>query len=467
MKNICICLLMFFGATACLYPGCTVGPEYERPEIEMPESWREKSQDVNSVADIYWGDFYKKDETLLSLIQMALKNNKDVLTAAARIEEFHGAYRAVYGEEFPQFGISGAIARSQSSRELAPTAKPRDDFSLIGELVWEMDIWGKLKHGTEAARADLLSTEHGYRAIVLTLVSDVAIIYFDIQDLDRRIEITEQTIDSRRESLEMAKRRFEGGLTSELEVKQADSELASALAVIPRLRNDLHLNENALSVLLGQNPSEIPRGAELIGLELPQEVPAGLPNELLRRRPDILQSEQQLIAACHRIGVAEAEFYPSLGLSGIIGQEAPHFSSLFNSKATLWEAAASTSTPIFSFGRLEGNLDAAKAKFEQARLQYEQAVLIAFREINNSLSAYNEAIEQREAQEYLVRANTDYARLALAKYLNGEVGYLDYLDAKRQLFNAELSLSQSIRDQYVALVYIYKTLGGGWNAEQE
>ena len=467
MKSTCICLLIFFGAAACLLQGCTVGPEYERPEIEMPESWRETRQDVNSIADIYWGDFFKKDETLLSLIQMALENNKDILTAEARIEEFRGAYRAVYGEEFPKFGISGTAGRSQSSKEISPTAAPTDNFKLIGELVWEMDIWGKLKHGTEAARADLLSTEYGYRAIILTLISDVAKTYFEIQDLDRQIEITEQNINSWRESLELAKRRFEGGLTSELEVKQADSELASALAVISRLRYNLDVKENTLSFLLGQIPAEIPRGTELIGLELPQEVPAGLPNELLRRRPDILQSEQELIAACHRIGVAEAEFYPSLSLSGIIGQEAPHFSSLFNSTATVWEAAASTAAPIFTFGRLEGNLDAAKAKFEQARLQYEQAVLKALREVDNGLSAYNQAIEQRKAQEYLVRANTDYARLALAQYINGEVGYIEFLDARRKLFDAELSLSQSIRDQFEVLVFLYKALGGGWKTEQE
>jgi multidrug efflux system outer membrane protein len=451
---------------ACIFEGCTVGPEYERPEIEMPGSWREISQDPNSIADIYWADFFK-DKTLLSLIQTAIDNNKDLLTAAARIDEFRGTYHAVYGKEFPEFGFSGNASRSQSSQYISPTAKPTDNFKLVGELLWEVDIWGKLKHGTDAARADLLSTEQGYKAVILILVSDIANTYFDIQDLDRRIEITKHTINTRHQSLELAKKRFEGGLTSELEVKQADSELASALAVIPRLRNNLDIAENSLSVLLGQSPSEPPRGRNRTGLNLPPVVPAGLPNELLRRRPDILQAEQLLIAACHRIGVAEAEFYPSLSLSGLIGQEAPHFSSLFDSTANLWKTTASTAAPIFSFGRLEGNLESVKAKYEQARLQYEQSILNALREVNNALSAYNESIEQRKAQEYLIKANTDYARLAFAKYQNGEVGYLEYLDAQRKLFDAELSLSQAIRDQFTSLVFLYKALGGGWHAGRE
>jgi len=456
-------LRIFLILTITVCAGCKVGPSYERPPMEMPSSWRMGPADVNSIANVAWWNFFE-DETLTDLIQTALEQNKDLLVALARIDEARGLYRTAYGQQFPQLDATAEAGRSQNSKEVSPGAKPGDSYEFGAELSWQLDLWGELARSTEAARAELLASEQVRRGVVLTLVNDVAQAYFELQNLDRQIEITEQTVRSRQRSLEIAQKRFEGGVTSRLEVIQSESELASAMAILPDLRSKRHGQENALSVLLGRNPGPIIRGMNIGSQSLPEQLPSGLPVQLLQRRPDILAAEYRLMAATSRIGVAQAQFYPRITFLPAIWQEAPHLSSLFNSHATAWEVVGEATSPIFSAGRLEGNLEAAKARYEQARLQYEQTVLRAFQEVDTVLTAYYEAIEVRKAQQRLLEANTEYANLAWVMYANGEVAYIDYLDSERRRLDANLRISQIIRDQLNALVRLYTALGGGWNA---
>ena len=298
--------------------------------------------------------------------------------------------------------------------------------------------------------------------MILTLVNNVAQAYFELQNLDRQIEITNDTVQARQRALEIAQKRFEGGVTSRLEVIQSESELASAMTILPDLRLQRQSQENALSVLLGRNPGSIVRGRNIESQSLPDQLPSGLPAQLLQRRPDIQSAEYRLMAATARIGIAQAQFYPDIAFTPAAWQESDHMSSLFNNNATAWEVVIDAAAPIFTAGRLEGNLEAAKARYEQARLEYEQTVLRAFQEVDTILTAYYEAIEVRKALQRLVTANTEYANLAWVMYANGEVAYLDYLDAERKRLDAQLSISQIIRDQLNALVQLYTSLGGGW-----
>ena len=445
---------------------CMVGSEYERPGIDIPQAWLIPVEDANSIADIVWWELFK-DETLQSLIRIALDENKDLRISIVRIKEARGAFRATGADRWPQIDAISKVGRAQGSEKISPGSAAVDFYSFAGILSWEVDLWGKLQRATNASYAQLLATEESKNAVVLSLISDIAQAYFEMLDLDRRIAIAERTVKSREESLRIARLRFTGGITSELEVKQAESEFASAKTIVPDFKNQLFAKENELSILLGRNPGSIRRGQTLVEQYLSPEIPAGLQADLLRRRPDIRRAEKKLVASSERVGIAEADFLPSLSLTGILGLESGHFSSLFNSSADIWKIAADVSTPIVTAGRLEGNLGIVKAQFEQARLNYKQSIQQAFREVNDSIMNYYQSKEIRTANEDLVRASSKYLKLAYVMYENGEASYLDFLDAERQLFDAELTLSQTIRDQLVSMVTVYKALGGGWNTKAD
>lgn len=442
--------------------GCKVGPDYERPEIEAPDQWRIESEDAGSLADAAWWELFD-DPILQGHIEIALEQNKDLRIAIARIDEARGALRISNSRRLPQVDAAAGARRDQRSEEITPGARARDTYDVAGGFGWEIDLWGKLERATEAAYAELLSAEHTRQAVVLSLITDVAILYFQIQDLDRRIEITGRTVNSRQESLRIAVRRFEAGETSELEVRQAQSQLAEARRVMPDLKSQLAARENELSILLGRNPGSIRRSASDYEHRLPETIPAGLPVQLLERRPDVRRTEEQLVAASARIGVAEGEFLPSLSLSGALGFRSRNVSTLFNDSAFAWETGAQALAPLYQGGRLKGNLEVAEAQFVQARLLYERVVLQSFREVNSAMADYTYAADIRQAQEELVRATQAYSDLAYQMYEAGEVGYIEFLDAQRQLFNAELSLSQTVRQQLTAFVSVYKALGGGWS----
>jgi len=358
--------------------------------------------------------------------------------------------------------------RQRQSRESNPllqvfpgTPATNNFYSLDLGVSFELDLWGRLRRGTEAARADLLAVEENRRTVILTLVSAVATAYVNLLNLDRQLEISRETVRSRAESLRIFDLRFKGGTISELELQQLRSEYETALATIPAVEKQIAQQENSLSVLLGRNPGPIARGGTLQKLVLP-EVPAGLPSEVLERRPDIRQAEQQLVAANARIGVAKAAFFPTISLTGLLGVASADLSNLFSSDARTWSFAGSVNQPIFTGGTLTGQLQVSEAQQKQALYYYQQAIQTAFSEVENSLVDQGKTREQAAAQARQVEALGRYAYLAKLRFENGYTSYIEVLDAERSLFQAQLQLTQTQSQLYLALINLYKALGGGW-----
>jgi len=454
---------------------CTMGPDYERPDLTVPEGYRKPlpsesveanptsggEGEVDSLAELAWWELFG-DPALTELVEVALEENKDVRIAAARVEEARARFRSVRGAGRPQVGVDVGAGRSQSSRQKSPGAEPADDYKLVGSVFWEIDLWGRLRRATEAARASLLASEEARNGIRLTLEADVARTYFELRDLDSRLEITLGTVTSRRESLEIARLRFEGGLTAQLEVRQAETELAAAEALVPGLEQQRFEKENELSILLGRDPGPVARGLDLTGEPVPPSIPAGLPSELLERRPDLRRTEQELIAANAEVGIAIASLYPRLSLSGAGGVASNELGELLDSGAGIWDLAANLAAPIFQGGRLRADVAASRARFEQAVLIYEQRVQQALREVADALSAVDNTGRALAAQERLAIASQQYLELARLQYANGIKSYLDTLDAQRGLFSAQLGVSTTTRDRLLAVVDAYLALGGGW-----
>ena len=447
---------------------CAIGPDYLRPSVKTPQAWRfEEAQAKDMVNTLWWKQFH--EPVLDELIETALKENNDVRIATARVEEFMGRYAITRAGQFPQIAGSAIGQRKGVTQYSNPpwpaTAdNPYPDYQAFLSASWEIDIWGRLRRATQAARADMLATEEGRRGVVLTVVTAVAIGYTDLLDLDKQLEIAERTANSREHSFRLFKLRFDRGLVSELELRQIESEYRAALAVIPLLQKLIAQQENALSVLLGRNPGPIPRGMPLDRLELPS-VPASLPSELLERRPDIRQAEQNLIAANARIGVARAQYFPVISLTGMFGVESTDLSRLFTGPARMWTYAAPVSGPVFTAGGIAGSVKAAEAVQRQSLLRYQQVIQQAFREVEDALVDQGKSREQLKAQRQQVEALQGYARLANLRYENGYTSYIEVLDAERNLFNSELSYAQTQGALFRALVNLYKSMGGGWVTE--
>jgi multidrug efflux system outer membrane protein len=456
----------------CLLAGCAVGPDYERPEVEIPPQYRfEDTQARDTVNTAWWLQF--GDKQLERLIWIALTENKDVLIAAARVEEFYGRYGAQRGQQFPQAGLEARGGRQQQSASSNPlfqlfpgTPNTTDFYSIELGVSFELDLWGRLRRGTEAARADLLAVEENRRTVILTLVSAVATSYVTLLDLDRQLEISRETLRARAESLRIFELRYKGGTISELELQQIRSEYETAAAAIPSFEKQIAQQENNLSVLLGRNPGPIGRGGVLDKLVVPV-VPAGLPSELLGRRPDIRRAEQQLVAANARIGVAKAAYFPSISLTGLLGAASVDLSNLFSGDSRTWSFIGSASQPIFTGGTLAGQLAASEAQQKQALYAYQQAIQIAFGEVENSLVDQAKTREQLAAQSRQVEALARYAYLARLRYDNGYTSYIEVLDSERSLFQAQLQLAQTQGQLYFALINLYKALGGGWVNEAD
>ncbi len=453
-----------------LFSACTLGPDYRRPTMNIPSSWRFEEKEAKDAANTaWWGQF--EDPVLNALISTALKENMDLKTAALRVEEFIGRYGLSRSGLFPQVSATGIAQKKSSTLYTNPPWPPTsdttyNDFQTLLTASWEIDIWGRLRRATEAARADLLSTEEGRRGVIMTVVTAVAIAYTDLRDLDKQLEIAERTTRSREESFKLFKLRFERGLISELELKQLESEYLSALSTISLLEKLILQQENALSLLLGHNPGRIPRGKTLDRLVLPA-VPAGVPSELLERRPDIRQAEQDLIAANARIGVARALYFPTISLTGFLGLESTELSSLFSGPARTWNYAAQITMPVFSAGGIAGTIKATEALQQQALVRYQQVVQTAFREVEDALIDQSKSREQLARQKKQVEALQAYLSLAKLRYENGYTSYLEVLDAERGLFNAELSYTQTQGVLFRALVNLYKFTGGGWVVEAD
>jgi len=450
--------------------GCAAGPNYQRPSVETPPSWRFEEKEAREVANTAWWEQFD-DAILNELIQTALAENKDLKIAAARVDEFMGRHVTTRASLFPQVGAGASAERSRSTEKgPAPFSSaienPADAYQVFLNASWEIDLWGKLRRVTEAARADLLSTEESRRAVILTLVTSVASAYVNLRNLDNQLEIAKRTANSREESYNLFKLRFQVGVISETELYQAKSEYEKARATIPFLEKTIAQQEHALSVILGRNPGAIPRGKTIDEFVLPA-VPAGLPSDLLANRPDIRQAEQDLIAANARIGVAKSLYFPSISLTGLFGSASTDLSDLFSGPAKVWSFAAPLTAPIFTGGAIRGQVRSAEAVQQQALLRYLQSIQASFREVEDALVDQKKSRERFEVQSQLLESLRNYVRLARFRFDNGYTSYIEVLDAERSLFTAELLQAETKGVLFQALVNLYKAMGGGWVLEAD
>ncbi len=461
--------LVLFAAVLTL-TGCMVGPDYRRPATPTPPAWRIEEQSAREVANTAW--WRQLDDPVLNdLIAGALRENKDLLIATARVEQYAAQYGVVRADLYPHVGVSAQFGQ-QRVTERGGNNLPAGYQTVTGgqqavlNASWELDIWGRIRRSSESARADLLASEEGRRGVILTLVSSVAGSYVNLRDLDKQLEISQRTAQSRKESLDLFQLRFNAGIITEMELAQNSSEYEQALATIPQIEKGIAQQENGLNLLMGRNPGSIPRGKGIDDLKLPA-VPAGLPSDLLERRPDIKQAEQNLISVNAQIGVAKAAYYPAISLTGLLGVASSDFSNLFTGPAKIWQYSAPVTAPLFTAGKISSQVKATEAAQEQALYRYQQSIQTAFREVDDSLVDQNKSREQLAAQKRQVEALRTYATLARLRFDNGYSSYIEVLDAERSLFNVELSYTQGQGNLFLALISLYKAMGGGWVTEAE
>jgi len=447
--------------------GCSLAPTYERPTVPIPAQWQVDIQQANDFANTAWWEQFN-DPILSDLVQTALRENKDVQIASARVQEYMGRYGAVHGAEFPQVGADAAGARTRSGESTVSPGTPLTNnlFQVNLGVSFDLDLWGKLRNASAAAQAQLLATEQAKRTVILSLVSLVANSYVQLLNYDKQLAVTRATLETRSESVRINGLRLQAGLIGELDYQQAVAEYQNAAVQVPLLERQIAQQENAISLLLGRNPGKIARGPTLDQLALPQ-VPAGLPSDLLERRPDILDAEQQLIAANALIGVAKAAFYPNIALTGLLGTASTELSDLFDGPSKTWQFAGQLTQPIFTGGTLTGQLQAAEAVQQQALLNYQKVIQKAFAEVDDSLIAVSTMRTQLQDQQAQVNALQRYLDLATLRYQNGYSDYLTVVDAERNLYSAQLQYVQSQGQLYTALVSVYAALGGGWVNEAE
>jgi NodT family efflux transporter outer membrane factor (OMF) lipoprotein len=459
--------------SAALLGSCAVGPNYVRPTVPVPVNFRAPQPlppaQAESLADLKWFEVFK-DEELQGLMKSALKQNYDLRDAVARVEEARANLGIARSNQIPQASVSGDLELTRLSRDgslpLPATFVPSQNRNWgqgsLNLLSFEVDLWGRLRRSTEAARANLLNAEENRKAVVTTLVSDVATNYFNLLQLDYELEISQRTLDTRRDSLRLVQDRQGGGVATLLDLRQAEQLVRSAAQTIPALQQQIEQTENQINLLLGQNPGEVIRGRKFVEQELPPEVPAGMPSSLLERRPDIRAAEDALVAANANIGVAKAAYFPQLSLSGLLGGQSTQLSSLFSGPHSAWSFIPQVSQPIFSAGRLKSNVKLAEAERDSALIQYQKSIQTAFSDVSNALIAHQRTRESRAEQEALVTALQDRTRLAYVRYRGGVDTQLNALDADRDLFQAELALAQIRLNELLSVVQLYKALGGGW-----
>jgi outer membrane protein, multidrug efflux system len=453
--------------------GCTVGPNYTRPNTAVPAAFRAPEPlppaEAASIADLKWFEVFK-DEKLQELIRTALQQNYDLREAVARVEQARAGLGIVRSNQFPQFGAGGSVEINRLSRdgetpipaELLPNQNRNFGSAALQLLSFEVDIWGKLRRATEAARANLLNAEENRKAVVTTLVSDVATAYLTLRELDYTLQISQETLETRRQSLVLTKQRQTGGVSTLLDLRQAEQLVYTADETIPTIQQQIEQTENRITLLLGENPGSIARGRSLTEQAFPPEVPAGLSSSLLERRPDIRAAEQGLIAANAQIGVARAAYFPEVSLSGFLGGQSTQLSSLFSGPHSAWSLVPQVTQPIFTAGRLKSNVQLAKAERDQALVEYQQTIQTAFTEVSDALIAHQRRRESREKQQALVGTLEDRKRLAYLRYRGGVDTQLNALDADRDLFQAQLDLAQIRLEDILTVVQLYKALGGGW-----
>ncbi|MDE3136024.1 MAG: efflux transporter outer membrane subunit [Acidobacteriota bacterium] len=452
-----------------LVAGCMVGPNYKRPAVNVPATYHGPSPapaasatSAASIGNEKWFQVFQ-DPALQKLIRAALQNNYDVRIASTRVLAAQAIVGITRASQFPSAGF-GAQLFSQQNAKISKTfpAYEANAGHLSVSAIWDLDFWGKYRRATEAARADLLATDWGRRAVISSVVASVASSYFDLRALDAELAIAKSTLASRQDSLRLTRVLAEHGSASQLDVSQSEQLVYTAAEAIPELERQIGQQEDFLSTLLGENPGSISRGLPLVEQPAPPTVPAGLPSELLARRPDILAAENSLIAANANIGVAKAELFPDISLTGTGGLESYALNRMFSSQAHTWFAAINVTQPIFEAGAIRSGIRYTEAQRQQMLLTYEQAILNAFRQVSDSLIAYQKDREYRAQQEKLTQAARQTDNLSQILYHNGGASYLQVLTSETNLFSAELNLVQAQLNERLSLVQLYQALGGGW-----
>jgi multidrug efflux system outer membrane protein len=471
MKHRAIAVLMAMS----LLTGCTLGPNYQRPSVAVPRSFHAPEAlpavEAASLADLKWWQVFR-DEELQRLIRTALDQNFDLQQAVGRVEAAQANLGITRSDQFPQANASGNVSFTRLSRNgafplpaaLVPSQNRNWGQAQLSLLSFEVDLWGRLRRATEAARASLLSEEENRKAVVTTLVGNVAAEYFTLREFDAELEIARQAFTTRQESLKLTLSRSNYGIATELDVKQAEQLVGTADVTISNLQQQIEQSENQISLLLGENPSGIVREGVFDESTLPPEIPAGLPSALLERRPDVRVAEQNLIAANANIGVAKAAYFPQLSLSGILGGQSTQLSRLFSGPNSAWSFVPQLSQPIFTAGRLRSTVRLAEAQRDIALAQYQKAIQTAFTEVSTALIAHQRVQEARVKQEGLVAVLEERKRLAYMRYQGGVDTQLNALDSDRDLLQARLDLRQIRLNELLSVVQLYKALGGGWQS---
>ena len=451
---------------------CTLGPDYRRPVIPTPDTFRgadsASEAGAASLADLRWSELFR-DDVLTGLVTNALRQNFDVRIAAERVLQARAVYRINRSEQFPSVGASATVVSTRISRSganpgIPPDVDPNVSYTEVGfSLGWELDVWGRLRRLTESARAQYFATEETRRGVIVTLVADVTDTYLALRALDLELQIADRTREVATAGLRLTEARRDRGVASALDVRQAEQLLHTATGRIASLERDVAQTENALSLLVGQLPGEVPRGRELEAFETPPSVPAGLPSALLERRPDIRRAEQELIAANAQIGAAKAEYFPRISLTGFLGGQSRALTDLLSAPARTWTFTAGAAAPIFNAGRTGANVQLAEAIQRELVVNYQRAIYTAFREVSDSLAEYRKTGEQRIEQARLVDALRASTRLSTERYQAGIDSYLQVLDAQRNLFEGELNLARLRGQELAAVVHLYRALGGGWS----
>jgi outer membrane protein, multidrug efflux system len=452
---------------AIVFSGCAVGPNYKRPPVNAPVDFRsvEGHAQQASIADLPWWEVFK-DDKLQSLIRTALANNYDLRIAVTRVEQSRQIALEARAQYYPfvNYGVTASDGKNEFAGTVAPNGgQIKGAFVGAISAAWEADVWGRLRRMNEAARAQYLASEEGRRGVMLSLVGEVAQAYFELLGLDLQLSIAKDTTANYGQTLDLFTKRYQGGVSSELDTSRAQAALSDAAATIPELERQIVIKENQISVLLGENPAGVQRTAKLLDEIVPPDVPAGLPSALLERRPDVLQAEQQMRAANAQVGVATAAFFPQFGLTALLGRASSPISNLSLGQSTVWSIVGSMAGPIFQGGQLTAEKRQAVAAWEQAKLQYGQTALVAFQDVANALISRQKYDETRDQQMQTVQAYQQSVKLSLLRYNAGKASYYEVLEAQQLLFPAQNSLAQTEQNRRVVIVQLYLALGGGWN----
>jgi multidrug efflux system outer membrane protein len=444
---------------------CMVGPDYRRPEVDVPVAWRLGATEAGEISNIAWWDQFQ-DPVLSDLVRTALANNKDLEIATANVDQAFAQYGIVRSAQFPQVNASASATRERSSANVRPGGQTFTDYGVNLSASFELDTWGKLRRATESARASLLASQQGKGTVVLTVVTTVASGYIQLRALDRQLEIAQRTSQSLGEAARLQRVRFEEGAVPASDYQQAESQYREAVARVPELEREIAQQENFISVLLGHNPGLIPRGRDIDALLFPA-VPDGLPASLLQRRPDIRQAEQNLIAANANIGVAKAAYFPDISLTALLGLESTQLSDLFKGPSRTWSFGAGVLQPIFNAGRLRSQVAQAEALQRQALHTYEKSIISAFQDVENSLIDRTKFGQVREEQAKNVEALRSFRDLADLRYREGATIYLEVANAEQSLFNAQLAYVATQAQLFQSYANLYKAMGGGWVDQAE